>query len=82
MLQVTDKGVDVIEGEKVVRMRDTEVSLTCWKVTSTTSTDLQVESVQLMFPQDRNLHGKVFGGFLMRLVSLEFLSLALHIYYS
>lgn len=24
------------------------------------------ESVQLMFPQERNLHGKVFGGFLMR----------------
>lgn len=24
------------------------------------------QSVQLMFPQERNLHGKVFGGFLMR----------------
>jgi len=29
--------------------------------------DAQIESVQLMFPQDRNLHGKVFGGILMRL---------------
>lgn len=28
----------------------------------------QIESVSLMFPQDRNLHGKVFGGILMRLV--------------
>lgn len=25
------------------------------------------QSVQLMFPQERNLHGKVFGGFLMRM---------------
>lgn len=24
-----------------------------------------------MFPQDRNLHGKVFGGILMRLVSFQ-----------
>jgi acyl-coenzyme A thioesterase 9 len=32
--------------------------------------DTQLESVQLMFPQDRNLHGKVFGGILMRLVSI------------
>ncbi|KAK4684079.1 acyl-coenzyme A thioesterase 9, partial [Tremellales sp. Uapishka_1] len=31
--------------------------------------DTKIESVQLMFPQDRNLHGKVFGGILMRLVS-------------
>ena len=31
----------------------------------------KIESVQLMFPQDRNLHGKVFGGFLMRLVNLS-----------
>ncbi|KAL7423786.1 hypothetical protein Q5752_001370 [Cryptotrichosporon argae] len=29
--------------------------------------ETEVESVQLMFPQDRNLHGKVFGGILMRL---------------
>ena len=29
--------------------------------------DTEMESVQLMFPQDRNLHGKVFGGILMRL---------------
>ncbi|WVQ85620.1 hypothetical protein IAT38_007786 [Cryptococcus sp. DSM 104549] len=28
--------------------------------------ETQVETVQLMFPQDRNLHGKVFGGILMR----------------
>ncbi|WVR05715.1 hypothetical protein IAU60_002739 [Kwoniella sp. DSM 27419] len=30
--------------------------------------DTEMESVQLMFPQDRNLHGKVFGGILMRLL--------------
>ena len=24
-----------------------------------------------MFPQDRNLHGKVFGGILMRMVSVS-----------
>lgn len=30
----------------------------------------KIESVQLMFPQDRNLHGKVFGGILMRTVSV------------
>ncbi|KAL1406182.1 hypothetical protein Q8F55_007870 [Vanrija albida] len=29
--------------------------------------DTEIESVQLMFPQDRNLHGKVFGGILMRM---------------
>ncbi|OCF38559.1 thioesterase [Kwoniella heveanensis CBS 569] len=28
--------------------------------------DTELETVQLMFPQDRNLHGKVFGGILMR----------------
>ncbi|ORY21849.1 HotDog domain-containing protein [Naematelia encephala] len=50
MLQVVDRKVDEIEGEKIVPIRDTEL-----------------ESVQLMFPQDRNLHGKVFGGILMRL---------------
>lgn len=32
---------------------------------------LQIETVQLMHPQDRNLHGKVFGGILMRLVRLR-----------
>ncbi|WRT63950.1 uncharacterized protein IL334_000877 [Kwoniella shivajii] len=31
--------------------------------------DTEIQTVQLMFPQDRNLHGKVFGGILMRLVS-------------
>lgn len=31
--------------------------------------DTQIEKVELMFPQERNLHGKVFGGFLMRMVS-------------
>nr|XP_019014755.1 thioesterase [Kwoniella pini CBS 10737]OCF53536.1 thioesterase [Kwoniella pini CBS 10737] len=30
--------------------------------------DTEIQTVQLMFPQDRNLHGKVFGGILMRLV--------------
>ncbi|ODO11920.1 hypothetical protein I350_00704 [Cryptococcus amylolentus CBS 6273] len=29
--------------------------------------DTEIETVQLMHPQDRNLHGKVFGGILMRL---------------
>nr|XP_019049001.1 thioesterase [Kwoniella bestiolae CBS 10118]OCF27931.1 thioesterase [Kwoniella bestiolae CBS 10118] len=29
--------------------------------------DTEIQTVQLMFPQDRNLHGKVFGGILMRL---------------
>ncbi|AAW42493.1 hypothetical protein CNBC1390 [Cryptococcus deneoformans B-3501A] len=29
--------------------------------------DTKIETVQLMHPQDRNLHGKVFGGILMRL---------------
>ncbi|WWD18067.1 hypothetical protein CI109_102514 [Kwoniella shandongensis] len=30
--------------------------------------DTEMETVQLMHPQDRNLHGKVFGGILMRLL--------------
>ncbi|WVQ62408.1 uncharacterized protein L199_000548 [Kwoniella botswanensis] len=30
--------------------------------------DTEIQTVQLMFPQDRNLHGKVFGGILMRLL--------------
>ncbi|WWC86043.1 uncharacterized protein L201_000914 [Kwoniella dendrophila CBS 6074] len=30
--------------------------------------DTELQTVQLMFPQDRNLHGKVFGGILMRLL--------------
>ncbi|EIW72760.1 hypothetical protein TREMEDRAFT_36912 [Tremella mesenterica DSM 1558] len=50
MLQVVDKGVTDIDGQKVVQMRDTEIT-----------------SVLLMFPQGRNLHGKIFGGLLMRL---------------
>ncbi|OXB38575.1 thioesterase family protein [Cryptococcus neoformans] len=29
--------------------------------------DTEIETVQLMHPQDRNIHGKVFGGILMRL---------------
>ncbi|ORX34204.1 HotDog domain-containing protein [Kockovaella imperatae] len=29
--------------------------------------DTETQTVQLMFPQDRNLHGKAFGGTLMRL---------------
>jgi len=29
--------------------------------------DTVLESCQVMFPQDRNVHGKVFGGYLMRL---------------
>lgn len=36
-----------------------------------TNFSLQIETVQLMHPQDRNLHGKVFGGILMRLVRLH-----------
>lgn len=28
--------------------------------------DTEMSSVQIMFPQERNLHGNVFGGFLMR----------------
>ncbi|KAK8865753.1 hypothetical protein IAR55_000900 [Kwoniella newhampshirensis] len=51
MLQVTDNKSTEIDGETVVRMKDTEM-----------------ETVQLMHPQDRNLHGKVFGGILMRLL--------------
>ena len=51
MLEVIDKNVTEIAGQKLVPMKETEVS-----------------SVQLMFPQDRNLHGKVFGGILMRMV--------------
>lgn len=29
--------------------------------------ETEMQSVQLMFPQERNLHGKVFGGYLMRM---------------
>ena len=29
--------------------------------------DSRLEKTQLMFPQVRNLHNKVFGGYLMRL---------------
>lgn len=28
--------------------------------------ETEMSSVQIMFPQERNLHGNVFGGFLMR----------------
>jgi acyl-coenzyme A thioesterase 9 len=38
-----------------------------WPSYESSQLNKQIESVQLMFPQDRNLHGKVFGGFLMRL---------------
>ena len=34
--------------------------------------DTENQTVQLMFPQDRNPHGKVFGGILMRLVGLSY----------
>jgi acyl-coenzyme A thioesterase 9 len=30
--------------------------------------DTEIDNVAIMFPQERNLHGKVFGGFLMRMV--------------
>jgi acyl-coenzyme A thioesterase 9 len=67
MLQVTDSKVDKIKGESVVAMKDTQVR----EVHNRSALSLQqIQSVQLMFPQDRNLHGKVFGGILMRLVSL------------
>ena len=56
MLQL-DHGVQNIQGDSVVQMKDTEM-----------------QSVKLMFPQDRNLHGKVFGGILMRSVSGHLIS--------
>jgi acyl-coenzyme A thioesterase 9 len=31
--------------------------------------DTTIQNVAIMFPQERNLHGKVFGGYLMRMVS-------------
>ncbi|KZT61476.1 Thioesterase/thiol ester dehydrase-isomerase [Calocera cornea HHB12733] len=42
--------------------------------------DTVVESCQVMFPQDRNVHGKVFGGYLMRLAyELAFATASQHI---
>lgn len=61
MLDVA-KNNEELNGEKIVQMRDTEV---CWSRGEALT--LQIQSVQLMFPQDRNLHGKVFGGILMRM---------------
>ncbi|WVO13142.1 hypothetical protein L204_100754 [Cryptococcus depauperatus] len=53
MLTVQESKDGKIDGQEIVKMKDTEI-----------------ETVQLMHPQDRNLHGKVFGGILMRLVSI------------
>ncbi|KZO98279.1 Thioesterase/thiol ester dehydrase-isomerase [Calocera viscosa TUFC12733] len=42
--------------------------------------DTVLESCQVMFPQDRNVHGKVFGGYLMRLAyELAFATASQHI---
>ncbi|KZO90057.1 Thioesterase/thiol ester dehydrase-isomerase [Calocera viscosa TUFC12733] len=42
--------------------------------------DTMLESCQVMFPQDRNVHGKVFGGYLMRLAyELAFATASQHI---
>lgn len=66
MLEVIEKDVTEIAGQKLVPMKETEVSAASSVIFSLLIK--QIESVQLMFPQDRNLHGKVFGGILMRMV--------------
>jgi acyl-coenzyme A thioesterase 9 len=68
MLEVIEKDVTEIAGQKLIPMKDTEASIHLRTVVRPVLIS-QIESVQLMFPQDRNLHGKVFGGILMRMVS-------------